>query len=205
LGRLLAAHPEVDFAYLFGSFAEGGPYHDVDVAVFLWPAPPASTLLDYEMDLSTELIMALHMEVDVHVLNGAPVGFQQSAVQGELLLVHDEERLSDFIADERNLYTVMHLLLEAIEAVAALCTHILAKTARRAPTSYAECFEGLREVHQLDDALVARLIQTARFRSLLVHRYWEVDPARVLRYARANLGDFDDYLSAVGPIVGVKV
>jgi uncharacterized protein YutE (UPF0331/DUF86 family) len=112
---------------------------------------------------------------------------------------------ADFFADERNLYTVMHLLLIAIEAVAALCSHILAKTARRVPTNYAECFEGLREVHKLDAGLTIRLTQMVRFRNLLVHRYWEVDPGRVLRYARENLGDFEAYLQAIGEIVGQKM
>ena len=55
LSRLLAARPEIDCACLFGSFVGGGPYHDIDVAVFLRPAPPASTLLDYEMDLQVYL------------------------------------------------------------------------------------------------------------------------------------------------------
>jgi uncharacterized protein YutE (UPF0331/DUF86 family) len=108
----------------------------------------------------------------------------------------------DFWSDERNLYTVMHLLLIAIEAAAALCNHLLAKTARRVPISYAECFEGLREVHKLDDELTARLVRMSRFRNLLVHRYWEVKPAQVLHYARENLGDFEAYLQAVGEIVG---
>jgi len=112
---------------------------------------------------------------------------------------------AEFFADERNLYSVMHLLLIGIEATATLCNHILAKTARRVPTSYAECFEGLRAVHSVDEALVARLIRMARFRNLLVHRYWEVDPEQVLRYARENLGDFEAYLGAVGDIIGQPV
>lgn len=108
----------------------------------------------------------------------------------------------EFWSDERNLYTIMHLLLIAIEAVGALCTHMMARYAQRSPASYAECFEGLRTAGILDDALSARLVQMARFRNLLVHRYWEVDPVRVLRYARENLGDFEDLLGAVGRLVG---
>ena len=107
----------------------------------------------------------------------------------------------DFWDDERNLYTVMHLLLVSIEAVAALCSHILARLARRAPASYAECFEGLRGLEMLDDELTGNLVQMARFRNLLVHRYWEIDPERVLRYARENLGDFEAYLAAVGRLM----
>lgn len=110
-----------------------------------------------------------------------------------------------FFADERNLYTVEHLLLIAIEAAAALCNHILAKTARRAPVSYGECFEGLQSVHKLDEELAITLVQMARFRDLLVHRYCDVDPERVLVYARNNLGDFEAYLQAIGEIVGQPV
>jgi uncharacterized protein YutE (UPF0331/DUF86 family) len=95
--------------------------------------------------------------------------------------------------------------LITIEAAAALCNHLLAKTARRAPTSYAECFEGLRAVHKLDDELATRLVRMARFRNLLVHRYWDVDPKQVLQYARENLGDFEAYLRVVGDIIGQPV
>ncbi|MGQ9626280.1 MAG: type VII toxin-antitoxin system HepT family RNase toxin [Anaerolineae bacterium] len=120
-------------------------------------------------------------------------------VRESLEKIHRYAALPDdeFFADERNLYTVMHLLLISIEAVAGLCSHVLAKTARKAPASYADCFEGLRETGILDDDLAGRLVRMSRFRNLLVHRYWEVEPARVLRYARENLGDFEDFLEAV--------
>lgn len=104
---------------------------------------------------------------------------------------------AEFFADERNLYTVMHLLLTAIEAVASLCAHILAKTARKSPASHAECFEGLRDLGVVDDELASHLVKMVRFRNLLVHRYWEVDPVRVLGYARENLGDFEAFLAAI--------
>lgn len=109
---------------------------------------------------------------------------------------------ADFFADERNLYTVMHLLLICIEAVAAICNHLLAKTAREAPASYAECFEGLQHLNILDESLQNRLIHMARFRNILVHRYWQIEPARVLRYARENLDDFEQYLFHIGQFVG---
>ncbi len=108
---------------------------------------------------------------------------------------------AEFFADERNLYTVMHLLLIAIEAVAAICNHILARKAGEAPSSYAECFAGMRDLKVLDDALTARLIRMVRFRNLLVHRYWEIDPTQVLRFAREDLEDFTAYLQAVAVLM----
>ena len=109
---------------------------------------------------------------------------------------------AEFFADERNLYTVEHLLLIAIEATASLCAHILAKTARKSPSSHAECFEGLRDLGIVDDELASNLVKMVRFRNLLVHRYWEVDSVRVLGYARENLGDFEAFLAAVESFVG---
>jgi uncharacterized protein YutE (UPF0331/DUF86 family) len=109
---------------------------------------------------------------------------------------------ADFFADERNLYTVMHLLLICIEGVAAICNHLLAKTASSAPASYSECFEGLHDLGILDDPLTDRLILMARFRNILVHRYWQVEPERVLRYARENPEDLENFLRGVGQFVG---
>ena len=109
---------------------------------------------------------------------------------------------ADFFADERNLYTVMHLLLTCIEAAASICNHLLAKTARQSPASYSECFEGLRALGVVDETLASRLVQMARFRNVLVHRYWQVEPERIVRYARENLEDFESFLQGIGQFVG---
>jgi len=98
LREVLEARAEITFAYLHGSFAEGLPFHDVDVAVYLDPAYAMVTdIFDYEMNLSVELTRAIRFPVDVNVLNGAPLGFQHSVLQGEVLLVCDEDVLTDFI------------------------------------------------------------------------------------------------------------
>lgn len=97
LRERLAARAEVDWAYLFGSVLDGPGFNDVDVGVYLRPALPREQVFDYEMELSARLTLDLHVAVDVHVLNGAPRGFQMSALRGEPLLVRDEEQLTDFI------------------------------------------------------------------------------------------------------------
>jgi predicted nucleotidyltransferase len=98
LREALEARAEIVFAYLHGSFTEGLPFHDVDMALYLDPAFAIATdIFDYEMNLSVELTRVLRLPVDVHVLNGAPLGFQHSVLQGEVLLVRDEDKLTDFI------------------------------------------------------------------------------------------------------------
>jgi len=102
LREALEAREEIVFAYLHGSFAEGLPFRDVDVAVRLDPALAMATdIFDNEMSLSVELTRSLRFPVDVHVLNGAPLGFQHNVLQGEVLLLRDEDELTDFTNEWR--------------------------------------------------------------------------------------------------------
>jgi hypothetical protein len=97
LQALLAARDEIDWAYVFGSFLDGPGYHDIDVGVYLRLPLPRQQVFDYEMELSVGLTMTLHTQMDVHVLNDAPMGFQHAILQGEPLIVRDQDRLADFI------------------------------------------------------------------------------------------------------------
>ncbi len=53
---------------------------------------------DYATDLSLEWSQALHVPIDVQVLNAAPLSFQHSVLhQGMILLAGDEDVLADYI------------------------------------------------------------------------------------------------------------
>lgn len=49
----------------------------------------------------------------------------------------------EFWQDERNLFTVKYLLLQAIEAIGSICVHVLAKKFQMPVSSYAACFAHL--------------------------------------------------------------
>ncbi|MFN2114215.1 MAG: type VII toxin-antitoxin system HepT family RNase toxin [Anaerolineae bacterium] len=117
--------------------------------------------------------------------------------------VHRYSSLPDdeFFADERNLYSVQHLLLLAIEASVSICLHLTSRLAGTAPASYSECFGALLDAGIIDEDLSQRLTSVVRFRNLLVHQYWEVDPRRVVLYARSQTRDFTDFLEAVGRLL----
>jgi uncharacterized protein YutE (UPF0331/DUF86 family) len=140
--------------------------------------------------------------IDVQQVRERAREIRESVVKVRRYAAQSDEK---FFADERNLYTVMHLMLIAIEAVAAICNHVLAKIARKAPSSYADCFEGLKTLGILDHDLVSRLTRMARFRNLLIHRYWEIDPQRVLLYARQNLDDLEQFLIQLGQWLGQEL
>lgn len=108
--------------------------------------------------------------------------------------VPDEE----FFADERNVYTVEHLLLRCIESAASICSHIMARLAHTAPSSYADCFQTMAEKGILDPDLAHHLTRAARFRNILVHRYWHLDDREVLAIARQHTKDFLKFVEQVG-------
>jgi len=99
-----ALHSQIDvvFAYLHGSFATRGPFHDVDVAVFLDDAAVGATVR--VLDLADRLTHVTGYPVDVRVLNDAPLAFQFRALQGRLLVVGHEERLAKVMERVGRLY-----------------------------------------------------------------------------------------------------
>lgn len=99
LRQHLEGRPEILCAYLHGSFLEGGPYRDVDVAVWVDPARcKADSPTQYAVDLSVALSLALGQPVEVQVLNRAPLAFRYHALKGRPLLVRDREWLDELRA-----------------------------------------------------------------------------------------------------------
>lgn len=103
----------------------------------------------------------------------------------------------EFWKDERNILSIKHLLLESIESCGNICVHILANKIFKAPSSFAECFENLYKSNVISEDVSDKLIRMARFRNILVHRYWQINDQKVLDYAKNNLDDFNYFLRAI--------
>ncbi len=120
-------------------------------------------------------------------------------IQASVARIREYTALSDdaFFADERNFYSVVFLLLRTIEAAASICTHILARMAKSAPSSYSDCFLSLADLGVIEPELAQRLVRAARLRNLLIHQYWDTDEQRVLELARNNIEDFVEFVRQV--------
>lgn len=93
LKRVLEAQPDIQFAYLYGSFLEDLPFHDVDIAVYLGES---TDFTDRALELAEVAERALReagcpLPVDVRVLNAAPLGFRYHVFRGRLLMSRDED------------------------------------------------------------------------------------------------------------------
>ena len=116
----LEAEPDLEFAWLHGSFLGGGGFHDVDVGVHLHAA--ADARLRRALDLGVRLDRDTGFPVDVRVLNDAPVTFLFHVFrEGCLLLSRNDERLADLMERTVRKYLDMEPLLRraTIEAYGA--------------------------------------------------------------------------------------
>jgi len=95
ISALLETRPEVRFAYLFGSFHEGGPFHDIDVGVYLNADDRAGEPMP-ELVLAAALTARLRLPVDVRVLNRAPIPFAYQVLRGRLLFERDADEQERF-------------------------------------------------------------------------------------------------------------
>ena len=78
---------EIVFAYVHGSFAEGLPFMDIDIGVYVDDrAVPDDDSLDYGINISirAEMETSIHL-LDVKVINYSTIGFQYYATKGILL------------------------------------------------------------------------------------------------------------------------
>ena len=97
IAEFLMNRDDVIFAYLHGSFLSGGPFRDIDVAVYTGKKHDVF----YELGLEEELERLTGFPVDVRVLNDTPISFRFSVLKGELLFSKDEEKRCEF--EERTL------------------------------------------------------------------------------------------------------
>lgn len=98
LGLCLQDRPEILFAILYGSAAEGFPFQDLDIGLFVDRASvPVSAELDYAFTLADELERVASCPVDVRVINDAPLPFRYNVSRGIPLLVNDKEVFARFL------------------------------------------------------------------------------------------------------------
>ncbi len=87
---------EVVFAYLYGSFVESQPFHDIDVAVYLGDGR-AEAVTAKALALAQRLTDHVGKPVDVRALNLSPVSFVYHLLRGRLLFSRDDSLLTDLI------------------------------------------------------------------------------------------------------------
>ncbi|MFP4086453.1 MAG: nucleotidyltransferase domain-containing protein [Desulfobacteraceae bacterium] len=109
--RFLFNPAEISFAFMHGSFVDGGFFRDIDVGVFVTGVDSAD-FWEYETRISQQIEEALYSKflVEVKVINEAPVSFCYHVIKGQVLYVRDGEALMEFMVRISKDYLDMALL-----------------------------------------------------------------------------------------------
>lgn len=90
LKTLLEAEEKVCFSYLYGSFIDDVPVHDIDIGLHVNDISEDEVTF-YTIDLGEKLTQDIGITVDVKVINFAPIPFQYSVMRGALLTEQDPD------------------------------------------------------------------------------------------------------------------
>ncbi|MGQ9571209.1 MAG: type VII toxin-antitoxin system MntA family adenylyltransferase antitoxin [Thermodesulfovibrionales bacterium] len=84
------------FAYIFGSFALGESFNDIDVGIFI-SGERLNSPLRLELEMERELENAVRIPVDIRIINNAPPSFIYNVLKSGLVIVDNNKSLrADF-------------------------------------------------------------------------------------------------------------
>lgn len=105
--------------------------------------------------------------------------------------------LEQFEGDPHKVASAKYHFIIAIEAAIDLCNHLIAKNAFRVPEDYSDTFRVMGESKILPADFISTLVEMAKFRNRLVHRYWDVDIKFLYQILKEDLGDLERFLAEV--------
>ena len=107
ISQIVGNFPDVEVAYVFGSFLERRDFRDIDVALLVSEKLSSYNALKLAMHIGSELDFGIKIghDFDVRVLNNAHPEFQYEVVKtGVAVFSRDEQERFDYEADVISTY-----------------------------------------------------------------------------------------------------
>lgn len=96
ISAVLKARKYIVFAYIFGSFVSRDSFNDIDAGIFISNMEDISPL-KLELEIEAELEDAVHIPVDVRIINNAPPAFVFNILKNKIAIVNNDRGLmADF-------------------------------------------------------------------------------------------------------------
>jgi uncharacterized protein YutE (UPF0331/DUF86 family) len=95
------------------------------------------------------------------------------------------------------LKAVKYTLIEIAEAMANALQHVLARGMGKPVSGYIDTLLKARENNVIGEGLFASLKPFFEFRNAIVHRYWTMDDALILKNCRAGTKEFHSFIEAI--------
>jgi len=102
---LLKKERKIVFAFLHGSFLSDTPFRDIDIGILVEEISP-SEYYNYEFELSEKIRSAINVpyDVDVKVINKAPLSFRFHVIRGRAIYSKDPELIDEYIISTARSY-----------------------------------------------------------------------------------------------------
>jgi len=106
--NILKKEPNIEFAFLFGSYAKGEEteFSDIDIAIYTKEQKDKYDNIKFEFEIETKLSEKIPLQkFDVRTLNYAPIVIVGKIInEGKLLFAQNETFLTDYIVRNRIKY-----------------------------------------------------------------------------------------------------
>jgi uncharacterized protein YutE (UPF0331/DUF86 family) len=120
----------------------------------------------------------------------SPINIQ--TIQDKLFKLDKNTNFIDDIIKDKNIagdnaqyYALEHLLQISIQIILDIGTHILAENFKENPVDYKGVIESLGKHNVVSADFASEQIEMAKFRNFLVHEYDNIDPNKVINYAKS--------------------
>ncbi len=105
ISAILAKEKRIVFACLYGSFLTEPFFRDIDIGIFV-KGLPSRCYFDYEFELSQKIKGSLKVpfEIDVRVINTAPLSFRFHVIRGKVIHCTDIDITDNYIMNTAREY-----------------------------------------------------------------------------------------------------
>ena len=118
IGRCLSGVEDLLLGYLYGSFLVRSDFHDIDIGLIVSGERKPYELFRYAMEIASDVERCItpRYEVDLRILNTAPVEFQYEVVKtGRAVFARDESLRIAFEADVLSKYLDLKPLYDRMD------------------------------------------------------------------------------------------
>jgi uncharacterized protein YutE (UPF0331/DUF86 family) len=137
------------------------------------------------------------MGVDIEYLKSRIKEVQESINEARRIVFKQYIELN---VDEK--YSLRYQLIVLVEALGSICLHIAIEDLGKEPESYSECFKLLENRSIFIRA--EEIIKLVRLRNLLVHRYWDIDDAKIYNSIKGNFKAIEQLIERIRERYGLQ-
>lgn len=140
-----------------------------------------------------------HMRIDKKRIESYLYDIKKNSIELESLLKDHSD--GEILKNSLLIKAIKYSLIEIAEAVANTLQHILTRGMGRPAAGYMDTLVKAQEREIISEKLFASFKPFFEFRNLLIHRYWNMDDAMILKNLREGYEDFFIFIEEIERLI----